>query len=196
MTRIIALFDMDGTLFDFDGQLRSDLLRTAAPGEEHLFHPGSQVSLWQLEKKYPYVKARMDLIKSQPGWWRDLPRHEPGWEILGAAEEIGFEIHILTKGPSSKPHAWAEKLECVRKNLGFVQVHITEDKSVHYGRVLVDDYPPYVEAWLEHRPRGQVIMPAQQWNAGFEHQQVLRYHGENYQAVCDTLAAVYDRVPA
>jgi len=56
-----------------------------------------------------------------------------------------------------------------------VQVTLTEDKGLVYGKVLVDDWPPYIERWLTWRPRGLVIMPARRWNATFTHPQVLRY---------------------
>jgi len=93
---------------------------------------------------------------------------------------VGFNVHILTKGPSSNPLAWAEKMECVRKHFDDnVTIHITEDKGVHYGRVLVDDYPAYVNAWLAHRPRGLVIMPAHPYNEKYAHQNVIRYDGTN-----------------
>jgi len=47
-----------------------------------------------------------------------------------------------------------------------------------YGRALVDDWPPYVEAWLEYRPRGLVIMPDRPWNQGFSHPNVVRALGD------------------
>jgi hypothetical protein len=28
-----------------------------------------------------------------------------------------------------------------------------------FDRVLVDDWPPYIEDWLKHRSRGLVMMP-------------------------------------
>jgi hypothetical protein len=62
-------------------------------------------------------------------------------------------------------------------------VTITHDKGLVYGAVLVDDWPDYILKWLEHRPRGLVIMPAHDHNAGFTHHNVVRYDGTNIDEV-------------
>jgi hypothetical protein len=152
----IALFDLDGTLADFDGALRRDVAK-CLPREwmpEALVYDGDPAWLENLKR----------LVRRQPGWWRDLQPFMRGWEILEEVRRIGFDVHVLTKGPASNAPAWGEKLEWCRKYLPDVPVTITFDKSGVYGRVLVDDYPPYVEAWLKNRPRGLAIMPAQPWN--------------------------------
>ena len=64
-----------------------------------------------------YSNRRMDLIKSVPGWWRDMPPLEYGFTIFKLAREIGFDCRILTKGPRTKPNAWAEKLECIVRQI-------------------------------------------------------------------------------
>jgi 5'-nucleotidase len=174
---MIALFDMDGTLFDFEGQMRKDLKVLASPEENFDW---DNICLWDLEEEHAHIKARMDLIKNRPGWWRDLPKFNIGWEILRIVHAYPLEVHILTKGPSSRPHAWTEKVECINKHFGpdgidrMPQIHITENKGVHYGRILVDDFPGYIEAWLLHRPRGLVLMPASGTNADFTHPNVIR----------------------
>jgi hypothetical protein len=58
------------------------------------------------------------------------------------------------------------------KHLPGRQITITMDKSLTYGRVLVDDYPDYALGWLEHRPRGLVIMPKSEACKGFSHNNV------------------------
>lgn len=186
----IALFDMDGTLVDYEGQMRRDLEPLRHPSE-----PPLPDNLW--ESDHGHLRARMDLVKSRPGWWRDLPPLRLGVDVLEVAKELGFEIHVLTKGPKSHPEAWAEKVHCVNANWGddVTSIHVTEDKSVHYGKVLVDDYPGYIEGWLEHRPRGRVIMPASRDNGGFRHPQVLRYDGDNLDEVRAALSAAFDREP-
>jgi len=63
------------------------------------------------------------------------------------------------------------------------QVTITMDKGLVYGRLLVDDYPDYVSAWLRWRKRAFVIMPAHPWNEGFAHPQVYRYQGNRPEMV-------------
>lgn len=185
----VGLFDMDGTLFDYVGQLRKDLRRLMSPQEME------PVNLW--DEGLPHIKARMDLIKSQPGWWRKLPKFKLGWDIYEAAVEIGFCIDILTKGPLSKALAWAEKVECIAEHFGEDAVPniVGKTKKRYYGRFLCDDYPEYVTDWLEHRPRGLAILPAHDYNEGFTHPNAIRYNGFNLVEVKRALQAAYDREP-
>jgi hypothetical protein len=200
----IGLFDMDGTLFDYDGQLRKDLRLLMAPGEveaENIF-----------DESKPWLKARMHLIKSVPGWWRNLPKFQLGWDVYNIADNMGFCIEILTKGPRSKPQAWAEKVECINQHFGedMVPNIVGKDKKRYYGRFLVDDYPQYVADWLKHRPRGLVIMPAHDYNTPEKFHKavedeyepfqitelldnVIRYDGTNLEEVRKALMAVWNR---
>jgi len=175
----IALVDMDGTLVNFDGQMGIDLLGLASPEDPDIARgtqgPGD-------EKEPGWLRARKALIKRQPGWWLNLPRHEPGFDILHLLRKLYFDIHILTKGPWSNAPAWAEKHEWVRTHLKDVSLHQSEDKGLVYGKILVDDWPPYVERWLEWRPRGLVIMPAWPWNEGHPvlgSRNVIRYESRD-----------------
>jgi 5'-nucleotidase len=118
---------------------------------------------------------------------------ESGLTIWNLTTELGFEHMILTKGPTASLVAWTAKVEWLHEHFGRVPVTITTDKSLTYGRVLVDDFPPYVSAWLKHRPRGLVVMPAQPWNKGYEHPQVIRYDGTNLDQVRERLIAARDR---
>lgn len=173
----IALFDMDGTLADYEGVLMKGLERLAAPDE-----PVS------MDDSIPHIEARMRLIKSQSGWWKNLPVLADGMDILGVADEIGFDIHILTKGPYHTTSAWTEKREWCKQFVPDAKVTITEDKWLVYGKVLVDDYPEYMKSWLHSRPRGLGIMPARKINAGFSHPNVLRYEGRHM------LGELYERL--
>lgn len=165
---LIALIDMDGTLADYDRTLLADLKALASPDE-----PEPKLS-WN--DTVPYLEARMRLIKTQPGWWLNLPKLWAGFEILDELRRQGFQVHVLTKGPRHTASAWSEKLLWCQRNLseGF-GMSITSDKGLVYGRVLVDDYPPYMERWLENRPRGLGLMPEAEYNKGFEHPNVLKY---------------------
>lgn len=62
-----------------------------------------------------------------------------------------------------------------------------------HGKILVDDWPPYITRWLEWRPRGLVIMPTQKHNAEYTHPQVIRYDGENIEEVAKALKAWKER---
>jgi hypothetical protein len=184
----VALVDMDGTLCDFDGAMQRDLERLRSPGEPIYINSPDN-------KDEPYIEARKLLIKNRPGWWRELTILEAGRQILWALKEVGFQIQILTKAPSSTPAAWTEKVEWCRQRMPEMGIPdfgitITGHKGLVYGKVLADDWPPYILSWLEHRPRGLVIMPDQPWNKDFKHPQVLRYFGGNFEEMIDRLRIV------
>lgn len=180
----LALFDMDGTLCDFDGAMRRDMLSIASPDEVALFSDGG--APWHGDNVPPHLEARKKMIQDQPGWWRNLETLDLGAQLFELAGISGYRLMILTKGPSRRnPNAWTEKVQWVRDRLGPVPVTITEDKGTVYGRVLVDDWPDYIESWLAHRPRGHVLMPAQPWNEDFRHEQVTRCTLQNIKDAFD-----------
>lgn len=168
---LIALVDMDGTLCDYAGAMERDLARLRHPDE-----PDS-------DENAPHLVARRVMIRRQPGWWLGLERHEDGFRILEVLKDYGFTINILTKGPWDTSAAWAEKMEWCRTHIGRdVKVTVTEDKGLVYGKVLVDDWPPYIERWLEWQPGGMVVMPDRPWNQGFTHPNVFRYSSTGLQS--------------
>jgi hypothetical protein len=148
---------MDGTLCDHTGALMRDLAKLQSPHEPPIKRHDEDEPEW--------AKERKRLVRSQKDWWYNLERIELGFDIYKVAREIGFQINILTKGPWTCDGAWSEKVRWVRKHLDDdVKITISEDKSIVYGRVLVDDYVPYVVGWLNFRPRGLVVMVAQEEN--------------------------------
>lgn len=181
----VALFDLDGTLADYDGALLRDLKLIQSPGEASPWEENTFADI-------PYLEARRHMITSQVGWWLKLDQFKLGWDILEEVKRLGFRVVVLTKGPSTKFSAWSEKVEWCNENLKHYidGVTITHDKSLVYGKVLVDDYPDYVTAWLRNRPRGLVIMPAHSYNKDFKHEQVVRYDGTNMDQVVKRLVAV------
>lgn len=197
----IGLFDMDGCLVDHNTKLFADLKKLAAPCEPELANDEVEglaqltaVDMWQAERSFPHIKARMDLIRSQPDWWFNLQPIESGMKLLHAAEDLGFCCHILTKGPKSKPLAWKEKLEWCHLHLGGrLPVHITMDKGMVYGKFLFDDYPNYMLRWLKYRPHGLGIMPVTTYNKDFNHFQVIKYDGNNLAVVIKALTLCRDR---
>lgn len=168
----IALVDLDGTLADYDRALRRDLSPMCSPAELPL-----PDDLGQLEASLPHFKARMATIRRIPGWWRHLPRIEANFALVELMRDLWFDIHVLTKGPWKSSQAWAEKVDWVREHMPYASLHISEDKGLVYGKVLMDDWPPYIRRWLTWRPRGLVIMPNHPWNQGFEHPHVIRWDG-------------------
>jgi len=180
--RKIALFDMDGTLADYDGQLLKDLQKIASPIEP-------SIDGFDIHKGGGYLEARRHMITSQVGWWLKLKKFQLGFDIIELCKSIGYEIVVLTKGPSTKYNAWSEKVEWCNKYLKeYIKgVTITNDKGLVYGKVLVDDFPDYIISWLNHRPRGLVIMPAHPFNESFKHPNVVRYDGTNIEEVKERL---------
>jgi len=169
----IALFDMDGTLCDYDKGLETELEKMRSPSEP-VFH------LPLTDNVPDYIRARADLIRSNEQWWANLSKLEGGFDIWKVAEELGYRRMILTQGPKRNPYSWSGKKMWIDKNLGQdVDITITRDKGLVYGKVLVDDWPKYIEGWLAWRPRGLAIMPANSSNINFKHPQVIRYDGNN-----------------
>jgi len=183
----IALFDMDGTLFDYRKQLLHDMRKLSSPDEK--------TDDSDLLGNDPWMKNRAALIKRTPGWWRSLPRFKLGWDIYNLVSKMDFECHILTKGPKKNPKAWAEKVECIADHFGDeINIDIVGTNKEHrYGHVLVDDYGPYVLGWLKHRPRGLAIMPAHNYNLNDDHPNIIRYNGNNIDLVAKALSAVLKR---
>jgi hypothetical protein len=181
----VALFDMDGTLCDFDAALFRDLEKMRAPSESQ-FHPPIR------DETPNHIKNRAWSITSSENWWANLPKFKLGWDVYGVARTIGYRTVILTQGPKKNPSAWSGKKKWIDHNMGEdTDIILTRDKGLVYGRVLVDDYPPYLERWLAWRPRGLAIMPANQSNAGYHHKQVIRYDGSNLDEVVSAMKKAF-----
>ena len=172
----IALFDMDGTLCDYEDGLIKGLNEIKSPGEPLLDYV--------MHKNMPdYLKKRRALILSKEEWWENLPKFKLGFDVWDIAEELGYRRMILTQAPKKNPNALSGKMKWIYKNIGEVDFTMTRDKGLVYGKILVDDFPPYVERWLDWRPRGLVIMPANEANKDFKNPQVIRYDGSNLEEV-------------
>lgn len=181
----IALFDLDGTLADFDSSMRAHMQEMATPGEVAFYV--------DQEEEPPHIKARRRLVKNKPGFWSSLPRLDLGYQILRLCLTLKYKINVLSKAPTKQSNAWSEKAEWCSENLirvfpdHQINISLVQDKGLHYGAVLVDDWPEYVARWLQFRPRGLVIMPAQEWNVDFAHPQVIRATPSNGNIVYDAL---------
>ena len=186
MTEIepIALFDMDGTLCNYEKGLKDALNFIKSP-EEPEFHGHLR------DDTSEFLKRRADLIRADSSWWENLERFQLGWDVLRIAQDLEYEIMILTQGPRKNPESWSGKKKWIDKHLGSdTKITITRDKGIVYGKVLVDDYPKYAERWLSWRDRGLVIMPANEENKGYEHSQVIIYDGSNLNRVEKAMRAV------
>ena len=163
----VALFDLDGTLANYEKSLRKELDLIKSPDEVY------PEDLWNGAE---WLENRMSMIKKTPGFWSNLEKIKAGFEVLETAYDVGFENMILTKGPRKTHSAWTEKVIWCENNIDEdYSVTITHDKGLVYGRVLCDDWPPYIKRWLEWRPRGLVIMLDWHYNKDFNHSNVFRY---------------------
>jgi len=179
----VALFDMDGTLCNYDLGLSLSMAHLASP-EEPAFKGVPR------DDAPAYLKCRADIIRRDQEWWATLPKFKLGFDVWDLAEKLGYRRMILTQGPKRNPNAWAGKKMWIDKNLGQeTEITITRDKGLVYGKVLVDDFPDYIHRWLAWRPRGLVIMPANKDNSNYFHPQVIRYDGSNLAQVEEALAA-------
>ena len=180
----VCLFDMDGTLCDYEKGLIESLTKLRSPMEPLVIKV-------PLDNAPAYLRARSDLIRKSTSWWAELPQFKLGFDVWKLALQLEFRRMILTQGPKRNSRAWAGKKMWIDSNLGMeVDITITRDKGLVYGRILVDDWPLYVERWLEWRPRGLVIMPASRTNIDFKHSQVIRYDGSNLDVVRERMAAM------
>jgi FMN phosphatase YigB (HAD superfamily) len=168
----ICLFDLDGTLADFDAAMKRDMSALAAPGEPE--------SPPEREDEPTHLALRRRMVKRQPGFWRNLAPINLGISLFREAVRMGYRTAVITKAPRTNFPAWSEKVEWSHAHLLKIdpelQVNLVEDKGLVYGKALVDDWPPYVEAWLAHRPRGLVILPDRPWNQGLVHPRVFRMY--------------------
>jgi len=191
----LALIDLDGTVADYDRGMREGLLELQSPGEPPIEESLRESPTW--------IEARRNLIRQTPGFWRKLPKLHRGFEIVAALRSLSFRLMVLSKGPMKNPGAWTEKLLWCQEHLPDAGVCIVSEpdaKGFVYGRVLVDDWPPFIQSWLDWRPTGLVIMPDHPYNRGFEHPQVVRYIGPNapeaeWEALMTRLKAAAHRSP-
>ena len=184
----IALFDMDGTICDYVGSMKLELEKLRAPNEPVIdpFVVGDN-------EEYQYLWDRMELIKSDENWWANLPKYKLGFDIFKLTEELGYHNEILTQAPKKNPAALAGKLKWIINNIdGEIEFTMTRNKSRHYGKILVDDYPGYILPWLKYRPRGLVIMPLNEYNKGFSHNSVVVYDGKNLDKVKEIILKKMD----
>jgi 5'(3')-deoxyribonucleotidase len=193
----IALVDLDSTVADYSAALSEAMRAIQHPSEEPYTDRYEELTK---RVELPYVEARRKMIQRVPGFWRSLKPIALGFDVVEDLRRTGFQLHVLTKGPRSNSGAWAEKLEWSREWLPDAVVTVTAgDKGDVYGRVLVDDFPPYFMSWLENRPRGLVVCVAHEWNAVFarggsaERPNVVRYDGKNRDEITVAIQRAYER---
>ena len=85
---------MDDTLFDWSGVIVKCLNEIRHHTEKEFTSDN-----WRDHLSVPYIKARVELIKSQPNFYLNLPIINEGLAVWEAARSIGYDCQILTKGP-------------------------------------------------------------------------------------------------
>jgi hypothetical protein len=80
----VFLFDLDGSLADYDGTLFADLERMRSPVEPALTELGPAFG-------QPHLRARIEAITARPGWWTGLPPLEAGMADYRLAN--GLSLH-------------------------------------------------------------------------------------------------------
>lgn len=186
---------MDGTLVDYDGAFLRDLKRISKKEERDLID-SYKGNIWKMCSENFLFERRRHMITSQYGWWVNLKPLEENIDVVRLMHEMEFEIHICTQAPFSKSFSWMEKTENIKKNLDIpVKMNIVTDKSLFYGAVLFDDYQPFMEKWLEYRPRGLGILPKNEGNKDYSHPNAIHYDGStsSFESVRDALNKVLER---
>lgn len=176
----IALVDLDGTVADWHNRLRRDVRAVLGDDEEKL--PPETIT--KIEH----------LVRGQPGWYLGLDPLPVGFAVVDLLQKIGFSLMVATKATTKAKNAWSEKAAWCEKHWPGIDVTVTANKTIIYGKILVDDYQKFAEPWLKRRPRGYVIMPDQPWNQGFEHERVLRVKTvQDVAALKPKLLEIYNR---
>lgn len=200
MQELTALFDMDGTLDDFEGQMRKDLQDISSPEETNLYLD----DLHSLNLP-SHIDKRIRLIKNSPNWWLNLPKFQLGFDLLEIAVELDFQIKIYSKAPRATTLAWSQKVDWINQNIPKtyicdgqekevkIDVTVTGKKGFLDGDFLVDDYIPYVEKWLEWKKDAFAIVPANPWNEGFSHPNAIRYDGYGIGEIYKILERIKDK---
>jgi 5'-nucleotidase len=181
-----ALIDLDGTVADFDKGMTGNMLVLASPSEP-------DYSTYDWSNAPAFIKARRNLIKRQPGFWRNLEKIDDGFKVIDLLEKHDFSLAVLTKGPRKNSLAWAEKVEWCGEHLPQADITITYNKSRVYSRILFDDFPPYFEGWLQVRPRGLVIAIKHPWNCHTDDPRVVLFDGSNLDQVEEAIIKVKNR---
>ena len=165
-TENVALIDLDDTLADFTGTILNDFRKTCNPKDI------DEVNLTWIhgDDRPAWIRERKRLIMTQSGWWAKLPLLDSGNAVLRMLAAEGYRIIFATAPAFTAPNSATEKIEWIRKHYPeYPDIHITRVKEGTYGRILMDDFPGYIDAWLKVRPRGLVLIPLQEWNKDYRH---------------------------
>lgn len=182
------LYDVDGTLFNFEKKIIQDLNAMNSPNEQ-------EITALYREDIPDHLWDRMTYIKNQPGWWFTLPKIDNGFKLWEFTKNRGFRHVIVAKAPSCNELAIAEKIINIRKHFGRnVPFHIVSDEESYVktdvkGDIIVEDSAMFAENWLEANPLGWSILMDNKYNKDFNHDRCVRFNG----AFTEELRGLIDR---
>lgn len=160
---------MDGVLSRWDESMVPALQSMECPAEKGMYDYND---IWPLQKNYPYIEARCNMVMSKQGFWTGLRPYEAGLQLYKYIAER-FDTYILTKALKECSLAWKEKVDWLHKYIGNnIHIMVVTDKKLVKGDLMVDDLPKNAEEWLKTNPNGRVIMPIRPYNKDFLAQNV------------------------
>jgi 5'(3')-deoxyribonucleotidase len=106
----VALVDLDGTVADWDSKMETELRLLESPIESVKWHV-------DFSDDESYLDYRRKLVKTQPGFYRNLEPIKLGFDIVELLRKIGFELVVLTKASEKYPETWGEKVEWAQRYL-------------------------------------------------------------------------------
>jgi hypothetical protein len=133
----VGLFDLDGSLANYDKAALEGLAALKSPDEPTVEDVRDALQI-------PHLKARLHLICREPNWWLNLQPIPMGFQMLELAKKVGFQIHVLTQGPKTKPLAWKEKVEGISMLSDCSAFKMAEkmgDAKYHLRLTLFDSIP-------------------------------------------------------
>lgn len=147
MKKKIAYIDLDGVVADYYGALS-----TAIQPKYSGFNPSAFYN-------NPEIVQEIIQTRNTPDWWLNLDIIPGSIRLLEKIKQYDYDLHILTKIPHESYNAPSEKVKWVKNNLqGLItDVHLTTDKSVFQGDLIVDDHWENILRWRDINIDGRAI---------------------------------------
>lgn len=169
----VALIDLDDTMVALSDRIREEIDKIAHKDE---------LTLDKYSRDSSLFNRRWQLIKSQPNFWSTLPPIKTGFAVYNEIRAAGFATHVLTHCPRKTYSAWAGKAQWCDVNLPNVDITITRNKSLTHAALLFDDWPEYMQTWLDAQRRSYGIMLAHPHNTGFQHPRVYKVFSRTFES--------------
>ncbi len=140
--RNIVLVDLDNTVADFDRGMEI-FLRKLHPDVQII--PACDRRTFWYQRDYPEkLHPLMQGIYNSHGFYADLLPIEGAIEAINEMSKDGIEVMLCSANLRDNPYCASEKHAWVGRYLGrdFVErLILSTDKTMVYGRVLIDDNP-------------------------------------------------------